>query len=220
MRNGIIRGTMFDDITVLLVETGMGKVNGAHGATKVLLTAKDSPPDMIINLGIGGAYPQMGLDKGDVAISSKEVYGDEGVFTSEGDFLGVEEIGIPLCEKDGRPYYNEFLMDSKLTEKALYIISNNAPPGIKVKRGVFVTVSTCTGANARAVELRDRYNGLCENMEGAAIAHICAMYGIPMIEVRGISNIVRDRDKKDCNINLAAKNCQEVVITLLENLKP
>jgi len=40
-------------------------------------------------------------------------------------------------------------------------------------------------------------------MEGAAVAHICSMYGIPVIEIRGISNIIEDRDMKKWNIPLA-----------------
>ena len=32
-------------------------------------------------------------------------------------------------------------------------------------------------------------------MEGAAAAHICALYGTPFLEVRGISNLVGDRDR-------------------------
>ena len=55
-------------------------------------------------------------------------------------------------------------------------------------------------------------------MEGAAIAHICAMYDIPMIEIRGISNIVENRDIKKWDIQLASENCQMAVIELIKTL--
>jgi len=32
-------------------------------------------------------------------------------------------------------------------------------------------------------------------MEGAAAAHICALYKVPFMEIRGISNLVTDRDR-------------------------
>jgi futalosine hydrolase len=52
-------------------------------------------------------------------------------------------------------------------------------------------------------------------MEGAAIAHICTRYGVPMVEMRGISNIVEDRDRGRWNIRLAADNCQQAAQDLL-----
>ncbi|HEX7239102.1 MAG TPA: hypothetical protein VF263_02460, partial [Longimicrobiaceae bacterium] len=35
---------------------------------------------------------------------------------------------------------------------------------------------------------------LCEGMEGAALAHVCALYGVPFLELRAVSNAVEDRD--------------------------
>ncbi len=53
-------------------------------------------------------------------------------------------------------------------------------------------------------------------MEGAAIAHICAMYKIPMVEVRGISNIVGVRNKKKWNLKLASEKAQSVILKIME----
>jgi len=38
------------------------------------------------------------------------------------------------------------------------------------------------------------------------------MAGKPMIEMRGISNIVEDRDRSTWNIKLAAENCQKAAL--------
>jgi len=75
-----------------------------------------------------------------------------------------------------------------------------------------LTVSACTGTRKRAIELEHRFGAICENMEGAAIAHICTLYGVPVIEMRGISNIVEDRDRSKWNITLAAENCQKAAL--------
>ena len=56
-------------------------------------------------------------------------------------------------------------------------------------------------------------------MEGAAIAHICRIYGIPFVEIRGISNMVEDRDKGKWDIELASENCQKAVLHFLETLR-
>ena len=82
--------------------------------------------------------------------------------------------------------------------------------------GSFVTLSTCTGTSARAHELEARHHGLCENMEGAAAAQVAELHGIPWLEVRGISNIVEDRDLKKWNIPLAAEAAQFAVQYLIE----
>lgn len=75
------------------------------------------------------------------------------------------------------------------------------------------------GTSENGKLMRRRFDGICENMEGAAAAHICAMYGVPMVEVRGISNIIEDRDLKKWEINRAALNCNKVVMELVRRLK-
>jgi futalosine hydrolase len=83
--------------------------------------------------------------------------------------------------------------------------------------GVFLTVSTVTGTRERALELRRRHKALCENMEGAAVAQVCALYGIPLLEIRGISNMVEDRDALGWEKGLAALNCQRAVLELIRS---
>ena len=53
-------------------------------------------------------------------------------------------------------------------------------------------------------------------MEGAAVAHLCTLYKIPLLEIRGISNVVGVRDKRKWNLKLASRNCQQVVLKALQ----
>jgi futalosine hydrolase len=204
----------FCDRDVVYIVSGMGKVNAAHGAT---LLCEGYSPDVIVLFGVGGAYPSTGLRVGDIAIAEKEIYGDEGVLAKDG-FHGTDFIGIPLLKKRRKEYYNEFPLDKRLVSKTMKLITHQLSLNIALKAGTFVTVSACTGTRKRARELRERYSALCENMEGAAVAHICAVYGIPMIEIRGISNIVEDRNRAKWNIPLAAANCRKAVSELLAHL--
>jgi futalosine hydrolase len=81
-----------------------------------------------------------------------------------------------------------------------------------------VTLSTCTGTSARAGELELLYGDpLCENMEGAAAAQVAELHDVPWIELRGISNIVEDRDLKKWDIPRAATAVQEAVKLILEH---
>jgi len=218
-----------NDKAVVYMISGMGKTNASHAAT--ILLEKFSPKILVL-LGVGGAYPSTGLTIGDMVVAEKEVYGDEGVMLKD-DFHGTEFMGIPLLKKGSRKYFNEFPLDKSLIRRAKNILSPFffRPPlviqdkkGLKEKReefkiqsGTFVTVSTCTGTGKKALDLEKRFGALCENMEGASVAHVCAMYDTPMIELRGISNIVSERDKDKWNIRLAAAHCQEAAMELLKN---
>ncbi len=212
----IIQGKVKDK-AVLYAVSGLGKSNAAHAAT--VLIEKYSP-DMFILFGVGGAYPSSGLSVGDIAVAEKEIYGDEGLLTKEG-FQGMEFIRIPLLEKGRKKYFNEFPLDKRLARRCLSILElahSPLPLATEVKTGPFVTVSACTGTKKRALELEKKHNAICENMEGAAVAHVCAMYKIPVIEMRGVSNIVEDRDRSKWDLARAAENCQKAVIVVLSSL--
>lgn len=200
--------------------SGIGKTNASHAAT---LLIEKYIPSLIINFGICGAYPSSGLKVGDIAVAVKEVYGDEGVILKDG-FHGTDFIGIPLLRKGRKKHFNEFVLDKKLVKQSVNLshICSTLARGwmgdFKIKSGAFVTVSTCTGTNKRALDLEKRFGAICENMEGAAVAHICCLYGIPFVEIRGISNIVENRDINKWDIRLASENCQKAVMGLLNIL--
>jgi len=207
---------------VVHVISGMGKTNASHAAT--ILIEKFALL-FVINFGIGGAYPSSGLKIGDIAVATKEIYGDEGLLLKDG-FHTADAIGIPLLRKGGKKYFTEFPLDKELAKRVIDIFKRQLHPpipplprggdrGVIIKSGSFLTVSTCTGTDRRAKELEKRFKVICENIEGAAIAHICAMYGVPMLEIRGISNIVGDRDKSKWDIKTAALNCQKAVLDFL-----
>jgi futalosine hydrolase len=80
------------------------------------------------------------------------------------------------------------------------------------RRVPFVTVSCCTGTDSAAREIETRTAGAVESMEGAAIAHVAHLHSVPVGEVRGISNIVTDRDTKTWKLQEAATAAQEAVL--------
>ena len=200
---------------VVSITSGIGKTNASRGATILI---ERFCPVIIVNFGVGGAYPSSGMKAGDIAIAEKEIYGDEGVSLRDG-FHTVETIGIPFLVKAGERYFNEFQVDKKIFKTAVSIaqVTHHASR-LTVKAGPFLTLSNCTGTLKRAMELEKKFNAICENMEGAAVAHVCVSYGIPMLEIRGISNTVGNRDIKKWNLKQAAENCQKVVIEFLRRL--
>jgi futalosine hydrolase len=88
----------------------------------------------------------------------------------------------------------------------------------KISSGSFVTVCQVSGDPSIAEYTARRFNAICENMEGAAVAHVSAFYGADFFEIRGISNITGERDKDKWNIPVATKNCQFFLMNFLKDL--
>ena len=193
-----------DGAPVIVLPAGMGKTNAAHGATALL---ERGPVRGLVCFGVGGAYPGSALAPGDVALASSAVYGDEGVL-APGGWLSTEEIGIPLAERGGRRWFNAFEGDAARVESARRAL---AAAGVEARTGPFVTVSTCSGTAARGDELAARFGGVVEGMEGAAIAHVAALYDAPFLELRAISNAVEDRDLSRWRLHEAAEAAQAAV---------
>lgn len=196
-------------ITVLLAVTGIGKANTASALTALL---ERHTPRLLIDTGCCGAYGGSGLTVGDLAVASSEVYGDEGVLTLAG-WQSLEAIGIPQLERGGSCFFNEFPLAFLPAERAVQL---GAALGVTVRRGRFVTVSTCSGTVDRGDELARRFEAICENMEGAVAAHLALRYGVDCLELRGISNMVEDRDISRWSIPLAVDNAQRFILKYLE----
>lgn len=197
-----------DSGTVILAKTGMGKINAA--ATSALLLERYSP-SLLLNTGCAGAFPESCLAVGDLALASVEICADEGAATPDG-WLDYEGIGIPSVERKGKRYYNEFPLSLAAAERAVRLA---AALGIPLMRGKFITVSTCSGTTQRAKELYDRYGAICENMEGAAVAQVALRSGVDCLEVRGISNLVENRDLTRWDIPQAVERIQRFLLKFI-----
>jgi futalosine hydrolase len=201
---------MLADQEICLCVGGMGKVNAAHAATLLFTQFR---PTVLILFGIGGAYPASGAEVGDIAIAREEIAGDEGVLTLDG-FKDTEYISIPLARAAGSSFFNCFPASEMLLTQAHTAVTR-VMDSRRIHTGTFVTLSTCTGTSNRAAELDTHYHGLCENMEGAAAAQVATLHNIPWLEIRGISNIVEDRNLNKWDIPQAAEAAQTAVIAIL-----
>lgn len=197
---------------VALLHTGFGKANAAAAATALQLLQR---PERMLQLGCGGAFAGSGLAPGDLALATAEIFGDEGVITPDG-FLDLETLNYPLLRRGTARYYDRFPVDAALTDAALpRLQAFCAERGRKLATGPFVTVSTCSGAQGVGARLEARTGGVCENMEGAAVAQVCVRYGVPFFELRGISNHVEDRNLDGWDLQGGATIAQEAVLALL-----
>ncbi len=85
------------------------------------------------------------------------------------------------------------------------------------KKGVFLTVSACTGNIKRAKFLERKFKAICENMEGFAIAKSAQIFNVPTTEIRSISNIVTDRSDL-LKIDDIKKSAERVQKFILDNI--
>jgi futalosine hydrolase len=181
--------------SVAIVRTGVGAVNAAHAAT--LFLSKTGARELVV-CGVGGAYPSSGLHVGDVVCAETECYGDLGA-TSPSGFLDMKALGFPLVEGP-TPLFNELPMH-------VFPVA---------RRARFVTMTSCTGTDRDARAIETRTGGAVESMEGAAVAHVAHLHGVPVGEVRGISNMVTDRDTSAWRLKEAALAAQEALVSWLE----
>jgi futalosine hydrolase len=187
------------DERIRIIVTGVGPVNAAHATTVAILEQR---PDAIVVCGVGGAYPAAGLQICDVVSAEIEIYGDLGAQSPTG-FLDMKALGFPVIGSP-RPLFNELPLQIFPT----------------ASRARFVTVSTCTGTDSAAHEIASRTNGAVENMEGAAVAHVAHLLGISVGELRGISNMVTNRDVKSWKLKEAAVAVQEALVLWLDAKLP
>jgi len=142
----------------------------------------------------------------DLCLAAREVLGDFGVAAAHGaEPFAQPDLGA-TCE---------FPLDSPLLRSTRAVLQRL---GIPFYCGTFVTVNAATATLERGLALAERHQGLCENMEGAAVALVCRDFRLPLLEIRCISNMVEDRDPGRWRLAEAIRRNAEILSLLLPEL--
>jgi futalosine hydrolase len=165
-----------------VVQVGVGPARAALHLTVALQQAPR--PDVVVAFGVCGAYPARCvvagapcLDAiGQVCVVTRDAIADEGVATETG-FLDLPALGLA--------HDTVFAADAPLTARLA--------AALRVPVVAGATVSTCSGTDARAREVAARSGAAVETMEGAALALVCAHFGVPFVQLRAVSNWCGDR---------------------------
>jgi futalosine hydrolase len=205
-----VEGTI-GNLRVVVCAGGVGKVNAA-AASAVMIDRYQ--PQLVISTGCAGAYVGSGLSVGNLVVASEEVLADDGVVVADG-WKDLRYMNIPSVEQGGMVCYNTLPLSRHASEKAMQMADYY---GVFLMRGRSATVSTCSGTRKYGEELYNRWNAVMENMEGAAVAQVCLRCGIDCLEIRGISNLVEERDLKKWNIPRAVEAAQRFVLKYLEEM--
>lgn len=188
-----------EGLQIEAVVLGVGKAAAAASAAVEIARHE---PDVVLLFGVAGAYRgAAALAIGDVCMVKSDALVDEGVETPSG-FLPMDELGLGEV--------GPFEMDAPRTARLGDVLG---VPGVRA-----ATVSTCSGTDARADQVRARADADVESMEGAAVAVACRAAGVPLIQLRAISNFTGDREHAQWDLDRAVRAVQAAVVRALEVL--
>ncbi|HEX8001996.1 MAG TPA: futalosine hydrolase [Mycobacteriales bacterium] len=165
---------------VLVVAGGVGPAAAAAATAHVVATHDVA---LVVSMGVAGAFASARLKHGDTAVATTIVAADLGAMSPE-RFLDLAALGLDGGAAVDCPAPLVTTVRERLDAA-----------GLHVAVGAILTLSTMTGTAERAAELMARHGGVAEAMEGAGVAHVAALHGIPVLEVRTISNEVGLRDR-------------------------
>lgn len=200
-RDAILRGLRHNE-NYDVAAAGIGSVSAAAITARLLAEDKYK---LVISTGIAGGFASK-ADVGSVVIAEKVIAADLGVDTPEG-FLSLEQLNYGP---------NSINTDAELGRKA---VKKLLEAGLEVCSAPIITVSTATGTDEGAAKKAGLVpNAGAEAMEGYGVAYTAKIYGIPVLEIRTISNQVGLRDLSKWRINEALALIEKVYAVLAEEL--
>ena len=170
---------VFKDSDVIVEKCGIGKVNAALGAQRMINTYK---PDCIISSGCAGGNGD-DINIQDIIVSSELCYHDVYCGRAIDDTTVYGQVqGLPA----------RYQADPELLKKALSI----KPADIRLHQGLIVTGDWFVDSKDKMREIIGHFpEAKAIDMESCAIAQTCYINKVPFISFRVVSDIpLRDTD--------------------------
>lgn len=199
--NAATYNTNYQDFSIDFVIHGVGLLHSAVGISEVCLLQK---PNLIIQIGIAGSFLNT-YPIGSTVLIENEQLGDMGVVENN---MWKDLFDLKLIDNSNDIYHHKKLSNPD--------IHNFDFMGLPTVHGI--TVNQITTDEARINLLRNEYKAHSESMEGAALHYTCLKHKIPFLQMRGISNMVGERNKNYWNIPLALESLQTNIIKLVQQL--
>jgi adenosylhomocysteine nucleosidase len=176
---------------IFLTRCDPGKVNAVI-ATQQMIDLFSV--DVIFNMGSSGALASE-LEIGDLVVASEFIQHDFDV-TGWGLKPGELMFDILMSDETGQMQFRSqqiFKADQGLIQKAVEVaqsielasLNGHAP---KTYSGRILSGDQFIGQPEKAQGLWDTHQGLCTDMEAAAIAHTCEVNEVPFLCIRAISD--------------------------------
>ena len=158
------------DNNCILVESGVGKVNAAR-CTQILID--NMKVDYIFNIGVAGGVSDS-LHVGDIVIGKRLVQHDFDITAFNHEKGYIPNIGVYI-ESD------EYLV--RLAEACKGEI------GVDVLTGTIASGDIFCTETRMSEKIRNKFDALCVEMEGASIAQVCYLSHVPFVIIRSISDV-------------------------------
>ena len=188
---------------VVVLKSGIGKVNAAIGTTLLL---REFKPDCVINTGSAGGFDPE-LNVGDIVISEDVRHHDVDV-----TIFGYEPGQVPGLPASFKP--EPFLAD--VAERCISRMED-----MKTVKGQIATGDAFMNDPERVARTREVFPQMqAVEMEAAAIAQTCHQFGTPFIVIRALSDIAG----KESNLSFeeflvtAAKHSAEMVMAMVDEI--
>ena len=196
---------LFNDGNVLVQKCGIGKVNAALGAQRMI---NEFHPDCIISSGCAGGNGD-DINIQDVVVSSELCYHD--VYCGR----AIDNTTV-YGQVQGLPA--RYQADVHLLQK----VKELAVPGVSVHAGLIVTGDWFVDSKEKMREIIGHFpEAKAVDMESCAIAQTCYINKVPFISFRVISDIpLRDTDASQYHNfwDTVAEHSFQVTKTFVESL--
>jgi len=195
---------MINGVDIVLLKSGIGKVNAAIGTTLLLNHFK---PTCVINTGSAGGFDQS-LSVGDVVISDEVRHHD----------VDLTVFGYEIGQMARMPA--AYLADKLLLNIAEECIAEFK--GTTCKRGLIATGDTFMSDADHVERIRGLFPDMkAAEMEAAAIAQTCYRFDVPFIVIRSLSDIAGQESNVsfDQFIETASENSALMVLAIVKRLQ-
>jgi len=177
-REAVLRGLDYASHVDVII----GGVGIASASARTAAALAKTTYDLVVSAGIGGGFAGR-APVGSLVLASELNAADLGAETPDG-FTRLDDLGFGTTS---------ILADGSLVRRLEHAL---LVAGISVAIGPVLTVSTVTGTAETAREMVRRFpDAAAEAMEGFGVATAAQLYGLPVLEIRGISNVVGPRDR-------------------------
>jgi len=181
---------------VVAMCSGMGMVNAAAATERMIAAHR---PRIVMNFGCSGAH-RRDIMPGDVIIGERSVHHSAVHILANGEELfvgGTYDVGGETMHAADLPSDPELVRLAHDSAAGWvpedWPVAAGWPEGVpyrkpKIHMGNVASADVWTQAHARLDVLHQRHATLCEDMEAAAIAQICARHHVPFLTIKDISN--------------------------------
>ena len=159
--------------------SGIGMMATTFSLAKAIEQYK---PALVVQAGIAGCFDAL-FPLGAIVVVGNEFIADMGVTENE-EWKDIFDMN--LTDPNEFPYNNKQLINPNIPE--FNVLKSPVVTGVSVN-----TISTDIHI---IQQIQQHYHPFVESMEGAAMHYVCLKSCIPFLQIRSISNIVGERNKK------------------------